>query len=758
MALPDGGAVMVKYDTRITSPINGSIKLVRRDRTVILVKDSGAVSYNPRTGWDEGSAAAFYTDCADPYDGFIGAGNNNLPAQRLGRTATLGGNSVTFADSASSHRGYQLLPPQGPGSLTVSQSQVIGALGATAEASESMASFGVNKRKSVASAGSKVSRTSRSNSPSKQPSGVHSELSAASAASKSSTHSIIPLHAIHTKFTIDLVKFSCRVEDHEHNVFDVNMRDPLCPRVSLAGEVDGLKPVAITDTPKEPRVFIVNRSADAQEVLSMQDVGELERLTSVCPDAYKAMSDASSQPADLGDAKQHSYFVRRRSALPGDAFAFSEVFQGRPWQARERPATLSMALLQLRGAAAAAAAATAAIAPSMPSSPTHQSPSGRQPVGFFKEATAPDMSPLASPVVPTGPETGLDVSAEAGPLEQVVRPRTMLTVSLVERMPLSKDGYEQLNSDVAAWTGFRTSRVKAMDRFAVADNRSAEEVQEEEAIKKRIKAAYKAAKALAAKKKAQEKEALAGQAMADIAEEEDEDVDDSEEEEDEDPEEREVKAAFESFAEMARRPIERSDDAHHGDDDELLGGQVSYASLRPALIQLFNRNITHDMVIEAMHMAGFQAPKSAAVGLEDFRHVYQIMYDLLYPSDDADDSQLLSNASPGRSLGADDDEEDFDALERPPTAGGGAEARDAAAPAAAAGAVDVRLAESRPRSPSYWESTTAQKAVLPAPPPLDFRPLQWTSSSSNVVATENVGAVLYPAGSALQVVKNRKVT
>jgi hypothetical protein len=752
---------MVKYDTRITSPVNGSIKLVRRDRTVILLKDSGTVSYNPRSGWDEGAAAAFHTDCADPYDGFTGMGMGNHQQQpahaRGGRATALGGNSVTFADSASSHRGHKLPPPSGgPGSLTVSHSQVMGALGATMlEASESMASFGANKHKSLASAGgsnSKASRTSRSNSPSKQKTpfgGGPSELSAASAASKSSTHSIIPLHAVHTKFTIDLVKFSCRVEDHEHNVFDVNMRDPLCPRVSLAGEVEGLKPVAVTDTPKEPRVFIVNRSADAQEVLSMQDVAELERLVSVCPDAYKAMSDASSQPADLGEAKQHSYFVRRRSALPGDAFAFGEVFQGRPWQARERPATLSMALLQLRGAAAAAAAATA-VAPSSPSSPTHLSASGRERTGFFKDAADPEMSPLASPVLPAGPETGLDVSAEAGPLEQVVRPRTMLTVSLVERMPLSKDGYEQLNSDVDAWTQFRASRVKAMDRFAVADNRSAEEVQEEEAIKKRIKAAYKAAKAAAAKKKAQEKEASAGQAMADIAEEEDEDVDDSDEDEDEDPEEREIKAAFESFAEMVRRPIERPDDAHHGfDDDELLGGQVPFASLRPALIQLFNRNITHDVVTEAMLMAGFQAPKAASVGLEDFRHVYQNAYDLLYPSDDADnDSQLLSNASPGRSHGAgDDDDEDFDATERPLTAGGDGDLAKADAPAE-----DEAL--TRPRSPSYWESQSAKgKSVLPTPPPLDFRPLQWTSAPA--AGADNAGAA-YPAGSALQVARNKK--
>ena len=42
----------IKYDTRITASVNGSIKLVRRDRTTILVKDSGVVSYIPRAAWD----------------------------------------------------------------------------------------------------------------------------------------------------------------------------------------------------------------------------------------------------------------------------------------------------------------------------------------------------------------------------------------------------------------------------------------------------------------------------------------------------------------------------------------------------------------------------------------------------------------------------------------------------------------------------------------------------------------------------------
>ena len=42
------------------------------------------------------------------------------------------------------------------------------------------------------------------------------------------------------------------------------------PTVNLSGEVAGLKPPAVTDSPMDPRVFIVNRAGDATEVVSFQ--------------------------------------------------------------------------------------------------------------------------------------------------------------------------------------------------------------------------------------------------------------------------------------------------------------------------------------------------------------------------------------------------------------------------------------------------------------------------------------------------------
>jgi hypothetical protein len=101
---------------------------------------------------------------------------------------------------------------------------------------------------------------------------------------------LLPLHTTQTKFTMDLKEFTCRVEDHEHNVFDIDLKDPLAAKVSLSGEVDGLKPTAVSENPIEPRLFVVSRSAEAVEVLSTQDVSELERAVAICPDAIKTIS------------------------------------------------------------------------------------------------------------------------------------------------------------------------------------------------------------------------------------------------------------------------------------------------------------------------------------------------------------------------------------------------------------------------------------------------------------------------------------
>jgi hypothetical protein len=59
-------------------------------------------------------------------------------------------------------------------------------------------------------------------------------------------------------------------QDYEFNSFDVALtsEDPLNPTVVLSGEVEGLKPPAVADKPMEPRLFVMNRAAEATEVVS----------------------------------------------------------------------------------------------------------------------------------------------------------------------------------------------------------------------------------------------------------------------------------------------------------------------------------------------------------------------------------------------------------------------------------------------------------------------------------------------------------
>ena len=47
------------------------------------------------------------------------------------------------------------------------------------------------------------------------------------------------------------------------------MNDPLNPTVSLAGEVEGLKPTAVADSPVDPRIFIIKRDGSATEIVSV---------------------------------------------------------------------------------------------------------------------------------------------------------------------------------------------------------------------------------------------------------------------------------------------------------------------------------------------------------------------------------------------------------------------------------------------------------------------------------------------------------
>ena len=48
-----------------------------------------------------------------------------------------------------------------------------------------------------------------------------------------------------TSFSFNIRKQSCKIEDFEFNRFDIDLGEPMSPKVDLAGEVEGLKPTAI---------------------------------------------------------------------------------------------------------------------------------------------------------------------------------------------------------------------------------------------------------------------------------------------------------------------------------------------------------------------------------------------------------------------------------------------------------------------------------------------------------------------------------
>lgn len=114
-----------------------------------------------------------------------------------------------------------------------------------------------------------------------------------------------------TKYIFHLIRLSCRIEDHENNVFDLDYFNPYEPKLSLAGEVEGLKPKAITEKNIEARVYVINRNGNAIEVVRNQDIEDLEIAMKLSPDSMKYISEAKFPSCDLGGAILHTYFKRR---------------------------------------------------------------------------------------------------------------------------------------------------------------------------------------------------------------------------------------------------------------------------------------------------------------------------------------------------------------------------------------------------------------------------------------------------------------
>lgn len=215
VALIDGSALMIKYDTRITAKANGSLKLVRRDRSSILVSDNGIVSYSPKIAWGKEAASIFALECEDTHP--LISDNKSIADGTMQKSV------VTFATSTNTD--YQ---------------------------------NGINTSKILSINGDKNSVTSNnlSDTSTKKKSNKKTKISITQQGDDSITKDAKndqEEHILDTKFKFNIFSSTCSIEDHEYNCFDINLQNPLNPKLSLAGEVEGLKPTAVTDTPMDPR-------------------------------------------------------------------------------------------------------------------------------------------------------------------------------------------------------------------------------------------------------------------------------------------------------------------------------------------------------------------------------------------------------------------------------------------------------------------------------------------------------------------------
>ena len=216
------------------------------------------------------------------------------------------------------------------------------------------------------------------------------------------------------KYSFDLNVCQCVIEDHENNVFDIDLEEnPTAPLVSLAGEVDGCKPHAVAATNIEPRLFVVRRSADATEICRYEEINELDNAFKRSSSDYvKYTSDVLCPPCNLGGSVQHSFFWHRKMQST-TGFSFSDIFAERPWATRPRPAALSVTLRKQHS----------------------------------RYLTAED---------------------------EIVRKQqheVFITKTFIESEPLSDEGYTNVADDIKRWEQFRLDRDKTELTFAIEDHR-----------------------------------------------------------------------------------------------------------------------------------------------------------------------------------------------------------------------------------------------------------------------------------------------
>jgi len=527
VSCPDGTAIVVKYDITVTTEVNGSLKLVSRDRTVIKAYDGGEVVYLARTSWDQKAEDEFAKECKD----------TSAPVSASALASTLQ-SAVTFEVDN---------PPQS----TVSTKKK-----------------GTKKKRDKSTAPGATATTMATAVPGTPP--VPPPAAA---------------NAKETFYNFNVDKLTCHIQDYEYNHFYLSLADtkpapapdacapapalkkhakqssmkmpgkqtsikgqavanaadnvvpnnPLEPVLNLSGEVAGMKPTAVTDSPIEPRLYVLHRDGSATEAVSNMEVTERDNFTNLCPDMFCVTKDIVAPPCDLGGGRMTTYFNRKRMGTTTDCFSFDEVFSiARNWHKRPLPAAAALTIYDHHhhhhhghhhhhhhhhhhghhhhdhhsehdshhghehrsddhrhhsvGGSSHGGRGPLSHAPSIGHHSEHGSLTGSH-------------SPRRDNLHPMHAHSVEDSE------HSLLNPRVFVAYTIEEHHPLSSDGYAQMTAALRAWSSFRQKRVDTINRFAVEDNRSAEEIDLDAKIQAKLKVAYRAAKALKRKNRELAREA-----------------------------------------------------------------------------------------------------------------------------------------------------------------------------------------------------------------------------------------------------------
>lgn len=494
VAMPDGTAVFIKYNTKITAKYNGSIKLVRRNHEMVVVEDGGIVSYSPASSWSNVNEKEFATDSydeaisrVDQYKSRQNTMNSPLPSRGKKKTRfkTKGPNSPDAQSRAST-----AMTNATHMTNTTVGSRKSGKSGGAASNSVP----GGAPRSDLSSVTSKGGGGDAFFTGPGGGSGVGGGASIQQDMQSIGTiDSLVKQQAAQngTTYIFNVQFMTCMIKDHENNVFDLDLSRPMEPHLHLAGEIEGMKPKAISESTTEPRMFVVNRDGNATEVVRNESLEALETAISTTPDLSKDVTAAEHLACDLGNTRSHAYYLNQRSASEG-GIPFQEIFGQRYWHNYAPPTAAAIQINKMENARLSA--------------------------------------------------TNL-----------VTIPKIFQTQVMTEYSPLSQEGYAQLAADMASWQSWRAKRVQVMDRYAFVDPRTPQDMEQEKEMSTKVKKAYKAArnKAAALRKKEREREKLLQTAeMSCVQEDIEEETFSSDEEEEyaDDPETLEIVEAFNTYS------------------------------------------------------------------------------------------------------------------------------------------------------------------------------------------------------------------